>query len=227
MTLVPLGRPPERPKWDSDRTIGLPPETSFVLEVLRAHRQRQRLERIACGTGWATTVPFKTARGITLVDNDLVFTTHDGRPIAGSYIDEGPFREMCRTAGIPYSTRERKGLRLHDLRHSAATILLAIAAQCREAARWASSTRTAADTPSSARMSPPISAARERIAPSVTAAWIARARPAASSRRYGIGRGPAPRRSMRAPQNGWSPWKGTTTVGAPARRPAAIVPAPP
>ncbi len=28
-------------------------------------------------------------------------------------------------AGIAYSTRERKGLRFHDLRHSAATILLA------------------------------------------------------------------------------------------------------
>ncbi len=42
----------ERPKWGSDRTIGLPPETSFVLEALRAQRQRQRLERIAAGSGW-------------------------------------------------------------------------------------------------------------------------------------------------------------------------------
>lgn len=116
----------ERPKWGSDRTIGVPPETSFVLEALRAHRQRQRHERIAAGAGgWTTTMPLKTERGITLVDNDLVFTTQTGRPIAGSYIDAGPFREICRKAGIAYSTSEQKGLRFHDLRHSAATILLA------------------------------------------------------------------------------------------------------
>jgi integrase len=116
----------ERPKWGSERTIGLPPETSFVLDGLRAHRQGQRLERIAAGAGgWAATMPLKTERGITLVDNDLVFTTQSGRPLSGSYIDEGPFREVCRRAGIPCSTREQKGLRFHDLRHSAATILLA------------------------------------------------------------------------------------------------------
>jgi len=115
----------DRPKWGSDRTIGLPRETSFVLEVLRAHRQRQRLERVAAGAGWSATVPLKTERGIQLVDNDLVFTTTTGRPLSGSYIDEGPFREVCRKAGIAYSTREHRGLRFHDLRHSAATILLA------------------------------------------------------------------------------------------------------
>ncbi len=116
----------ERPKWGSDRTIGVPPETSFVLEALRAHRQRQRLERIAAGGGgWVQTMPLKTERGITLVENDLVFTTRNGRPISGSYIDADPFREVCRTAGIAYSTRGEKGLRFHDLRHSAATILLA------------------------------------------------------------------------------------------------------
>ncbi len=116
----------ERPKWGSDRTIGVPAETSFVLEALRVHRQRQRLERIAAGAGgWTATMPLKGDRGITLVDNDLVFTTQAGRPVAGSYIDAGPFREVCRKAGIAYSTREQKGLRFHDLRHSAATILLA------------------------------------------------------------------------------------------------------
>ena len=54
-----------------------------------------------------------------------MFTTTAGRPLSGAYIDEGPFREVCRKAGITHSTRERKGLRFHDLRHSAATILLA------------------------------------------------------------------------------------------------------
>ncbi len=116
----------ERPKWGSDRTIGVPPETSFVLEALRAHRQRQRVERIAAGPqGWVQTMPLKTDKGIKQVDNDLVFTTLGGRPLSGSYLDSGPFREVCAKAGIAYSTRDEKGLRLHDLRHSAATILLA------------------------------------------------------------------------------------------------------
>jgi len=97
-----------------------------VLEALRAHRQRQRLERIAAGAGgWATTMPLRTGRGIQLVDNDLVFTTTSGQPTSGSYIDAGPFREVCRTAGIAYSARERKGLRFHDLRHSTASIMAA------------------------------------------------------------------------------------------------------
>jgi integrase len=116
----------ERPKWGSDRTIGVPRDTSFVLEALRGHRQRQRLEQIAAGPGvWIKTMPLKTDKGITLVENDLVFTTLGGRPLSGAYLDAGPFREICRKAGITYSTSEQKGLRFHDLRHSAATILLA------------------------------------------------------------------------------------------------------
>jgi len=99
----------DRPKWGSDRTIGLPRETSFVLEALRAHRQRQRLERVAAGAGWSATVPLKTERGIQLVENDLVFTTMTGRPLAASHVDAHAFREVCRKAGIAYSTRERKG----------------------------------------------------------------------------------------------------------------------
>lgn len=95
-------------------------------DTIRAHRQRQRLERIAAGVGgWAATMRLKTERGITMVENDLVFTTMTGRPLSGSYIDAGPFREICRKAGIAYGTREQKGLRFYDLRHSAATILLA------------------------------------------------------------------------------------------------------
>ena len=44
---------------------------------------------------------------------------------------------------------------------------------------------------------------------------------------WGIGSGPAPARATMAPQNGWSPKKGTTKVGRPAVMPAAVVPAPP
>ena len=85
----------------------MPRETSFVLEALRAHRQRQRVERIAAGPeGWVQTMPLKTDEGIKHVENDLVFTTRGGRPLSGSYLDSGPFREVCTKAGIAFSTRE-------------------------------------------------------------------------------------------------------------------------
>lgn len=69
--------------------------------------------------------PTGTSRSRRVRCRDLVFTTQAGRPIAGSYVDAGPFREICRKAGITFSTRDQKGLRFHGLRHSAATILLA------------------------------------------------------------------------------------------------------
>src|SRR3569833_2883440 len=42
-----------------------------------------------------------------------------------------------------------------------------------------------------------------------------------------MGSGPAPAREIMAPQNGWSPKKGTTSVGLPRLMPAALVAAPP
>ena len=37
----------ERPKWGSDRTIGVPRETSFVLEALRAARFKRLARKTA------------------------------------------------------------------------------------------------------------------------------------------------------------------------------------
>ena len=61
---------------------------------------------------------------------------------------------------------------------------------------------TAADTPSSASTRAPSPEARSRIARSVIACSIARARRSASSRRRGIGAGPTPRSATRRAQNG-------------------------
>lgn len=49
----------------------------------------------------------------------------DAAPLDTLSFDLLKFLEVCTKAGSRSSTREQKGLRLHDLRHSAATILLA------------------------------------------------------------------------------------------------------
>jgi integrase len=42
-----------------------------------------------------------------------------------THVINGSFRRICDPAGIAYGTGARRGLRFHDLRHSAATLLLA------------------------------------------------------------------------------------------------------
>jgi integrase len=88
-------REPKTPK--SRRTVTLPPVT---VEALRAHRTRQLEERIAAGQ--------PTAEG-------LVFVRADGRPYHGSKLTT-----------LLYPVLDRLGLpkvSVHDLRHTASTIL--------------------------------------------------------------------------------------------------------
>jgi integrase len=74
-----------------------------VLEVLRAHRARQAAERLA----W----------GVDYTDSGLVITTEDGRPLHPETLS-GLFVRQAKRAELP-------PIRLHDLRHSVASILLA------------------------------------------------------------------------------------------------------
>jgi integrase len=92
----------------SRRTIALPDR---VLRTLRAQRARQLEERVFAGAAWQ--------------EQGLVFTTLQGRPLSATHVINGSFRRICDRAGIAYGTRGRRGLRFHDLRHSAATLLLA------------------------------------------------------------------------------------------------------
>jgi len=96
-------------KWESDRKAVLP---HGMIEMLKAHKAVQNKERLLAGTNW--------------IANDLVFTTTTGTPIAASWLVGGSFHRICGKAGIPYSTQTRHGLRFHDLRHSAATMLFAM-----------------------------------------------------------------------------------------------------
>jgi integrase len=89
------------PKSDRSRRFVMLPET--VVTALRAHRTRQKMERLVAGTRW--------------VDSDHVFTTMLGRPMHASTVTHA-FQAALERAGLPRS-------RFHDLRHAAATFLLA------------------------------------------------------------------------------------------------------
>jgi integrase len=74
-----------------------------TVAVLRAHRRTQASERLMVGAGWR--------------DHDLVFTAPDGSPLNPDTITQWFDRTVRRT--------ELPRIRLHDLRHTHATHLLA------------------------------------------------------------------------------------------------------
>ncbi|MCH0561563.1 site-specific integrase, partial [Streptomyces sp. MUM 16J] len=83
----------------SERRIALPTE---CLRSLEQHRDRQAQEREAAGAGWKGT--------------GYVFTRPDGSPIEGATLTRH-FNALLRRAAL-------RRIRFHDLRHSAATLLL-------------------------------------------------------------------------------------------------------
>jgi integrase len=82
------------------RSIALP---GIALDALRAHRIRQNEERLALGSVWA--------------DNDLVFPSETGTPIERQNLMRRSFWPALDRAGLPR-------IRFHDLRHTAATLML-------------------------------------------------------------------------------------------------------
>ena len=74
--------------------------------VLGEHQQRQHAERLAAGPDWS--------------DTGLVFTTLTGRPLHPADVTDH-FTRLAAVAGLP-------PVRLHDLRHGAATLTLAAGA---------------------------------------------------------------------------------------------------
>jgi integrase len=85
----------------SRRTIALP---DSVVRALRAHRARQAQDRLVAGMSWT--------------DQELVFTNRSGRPIEPILLHRD-YKALLKKAGLPTT------LRFHDLRHSAASLLLA------------------------------------------------------------------------------------------------------
>jgi integrase len=88
-----------RPKGKSRRVITLPAE---LVTALRRHRALQNEERLAAGSAWE--------------DWDLVFCQPNGRPI-DPRSDWAEWGELLQRAGV-------RQVRLHDGRHTAATLLL-------------------------------------------------------------------------------------------------------
>jgi integrase len=82
------------------RVIALDADT---VAVLRGHRARQSAERLQCGSAWVST--------------GLVFTREDGSAVHPDYVTRH-FERLVRAADLP-------PIRLHDLRHGAATLALA------------------------------------------------------------------------------------------------------
>jgi integrase len=88
------------------RTVSLP---AFVVTALRAHRPSQGREKLARGGDWA--------------EGDFVFTTTRGTPLDGPNVTHQLQRALA-DAGLPRQ-------RFHDLRHAAASLLLAQGADLR------------------------------------------------------------------------------------------------
>jgi len=91
----------------SRRNLRMP---GAIVRALRAHRVRQLEERLVAGSGW--------------MENGLVFPSRRGTPLEprSAVLD---FKNVLVTAKLPST------IRFHDLRHSAASLLLAQGIQLR------------------------------------------------------------------------------------------------
>ena len=98
--LAKYGYREKEPKTEKGRrTISLP---KVVMEALKEHREHQAEVKKKAGTRWQ--------------ELDLVFCNAKGSYMHSSYLRR-IFKELLKDAGLPK-------MRVHDLRHSAATILL-------------------------------------------------------------------------------------------------------
>jgi integrase len=84
----------------SRRTIALP---AALVQGLKAHRVAQLAERVAAGSRWR--------------DGDFVWCQANGRPI-GAHADWDDWKALLKAAKV-------RDARIHDARHTAATLLLA------------------------------------------------------------------------------------------------------
>lgn len=85
----------------TEGSAGVLPLPPSLVSVLESHRLGQLKERLAAGASWR--------------DTGLVFTTASGGPIDPRSVNR-MFSSLCKKAGVPQ-------IRVHDLRHSCATLL--------------------------------------------------------------------------------------------------------
>jgi integrase len=89
------------PKTERSRRVLWLPQTT--ISALRAHNARQVVERLIAGPLWQ--------------DTGLVFATETGQPLRDTRVTKA-FQRVLRTASLRHQ-------RFHDLRHAAASFLLA------------------------------------------------------------------------------------------------------
>lgn len=77
--------------------------SELAVDALRRHRARQNAERLRAGDAWH--------------DHDLVFPNTLGKPEAANSLVYRDYVPIVKRAGLPY-------IHFHDLRHTAATLLL-------------------------------------------------------------------------------------------------------
>ena len=88
------------PKRGRSRVVRL---TDTAVAALKAHKAVQNGERLKAGSLWK--------------DNGLVFTSNVGTPVDVGNLTYRSFRPLLKRAGLPQ-------IRIHDLRHTAATLML-------------------------------------------------------------------------------------------------------
>jgi len=91
---------PTKRATSSMRTVGVPP---WLVTALRAHRARQRAERLALGAAWSS-------------EWDLVFCSTVGTPLDGPDVRR-VLRRIARRAGLAPLT-------IYELRHTTASLLI-------------------------------------------------------------------------------------------------------
>ena len=77
--------------------------TKQAVEALKSHRKRQNEERLRCGSQWE--------------ERNLVFPSRRGTTMRAKNLTARSFKPILGRAGLP-------DIRLHDLRHTCATLLL-------------------------------------------------------------------------------------------------------
>jgi integrase len=110
----------------AEEAIEVGPKFFEALRTFRKDLIRRRSAHLESGGTWRSRVTvMHEGRLSDLRDeaNDLVFTTVDGRPLSAKVLRDH-LKEVCAKAGIPVSSRTGHGLRVYDLRGSAAVLLL-------------------------------------------------------------------------------------------------------
>jgi len=113
-TRVLLGTKPIDSLPKTDRGVRTVPLDETLVGAFKTHRRRELEGRLAWGEGW--------------IDSGLVFTCEDGTPLRPDFLS-GRFERLAKRAGLPR-------IRLHDTRHTAATLALRAGIRVEVVSRW-------------------------------------------------------------------------------------------